>query len=96
MMTEATDKVRSWFSENLWLVIGQIVAVGGAFATLFAYGVKLETRVSIMETRGAEYTVERLSKIDGRLTVLEQQLAKNSASIERVVDVLTRELNKPK
>ena len=92
MMTQAADKVRSWFSENLWLVIGQVVAVGGAFATLLAYGIRLETRVSIMEERGAAYTVARLAELQHRITVLEQNQEKNGARLERIVDILTREM----
>lgn len=97
MMVEVTRKVRSWFSDNQSLVfflVAQAIAVGTAAAAILAYSVKLETRVSIMETRGAEYTVARMEEMKLRIAVLEQQLAKNSASIERVVDVMTRELKK--
>lgn len=39
-----------------------------------------------METRGAEYTVARMTKIDERITVLEQQIDHNSAQIKRLID----------
>jgi hypothetical protein len=56
--------------------------------------VKLETRVHIMETRGAEYTVARMEEIRRRITVLEGNIEKNEESIKRIIDVMTRELGK--
>jgi len=95
MMTQAAEKVRSWFADNIWLVVGQIVTIGGAFAALFAYGIRLEHRVYTMEHRGAEYTVARLAELQQRITILEQQSRRHEASIIRIVDVMTRELGKP-
>jgi len=46
----------------------------------------METRVMILETRGAEYTVDRLNRIDQRLAVIEQRQQKKEASIERIVN----------
>jgi uncharacterized protein HemX len=89
---------RSWFNDNQALVvflIAQAVALGAAGAAVIAYSVKLETRVSTMETRGAEYTIDRMNKFDQRATVLEQQIKKNEASIERIVDLLTKNIGKP-
>jgi len=72
----------------------QAIAIATAAAAILAYSVKLETRVSIMETRGAAYTSERLGKIDERLTVLEGSLKKTAAQVDRVVDIMTRGLPK--
>jgi len=86
-------ELKSWVKENQTLVLflfGQAIAIAVAGASVIAYYVKMETRVSIMETRGAAYTAERLGKIDERLTVLEQMSQKNAASIERIVDRLTK------
>ena len=80
------DQLKSFLRENHTLVI---LLVAQAIA-IVAYAVKLETRVSTMETRGASYTADRLGKIDERITVLEQQTSKNGASIERIVDRLTK------
>lgn len=88
---------RRWIKENSTLVyflIAQMIAIGAGAASILAYAVKLETRVSIMETRGAEYTVGVMSDMKQRITVLEQQIKRNEASIERIVDVMTRELKK--
>jgi hypothetical protein len=91
------DQLRSWFRENHTLVIfliAQAIAVGTAAAAILAYSVRLETRVSIMETRGAAYTVGRMDEMKQRITVLEQNIKKNEASIERIVDAMTRGLAK--
>ena len=88
---------RSWFRENQTLVMflgAQAIAIGAAAAAILAYSVKLETRVFILETRGAEYSVARLNKIDERLTVLEGSLKKTAAQVDRVVDIMTRGLPK--
>ena len=92
-----TDAVKGWLRENHTLVVflvAQLVAVGALAASGLAYFTKLETRVSIMETRGAEYTVDRMNKIDQRITVLEQGIKQNSAQLERIVDAMTSGLKK--
>ena len=92
------DKLRSWFGENQTLVLflaAQAVALGTAAAAILAYSVKLETRVSIMETRGAEYTVARMEEMKQRITVLEQNIKQNESSINRIVAILTRDLGRP-
>lgn len=92
MMTTA----RSWFRENQTLVyflVAQTVALGAAGLSVTAYMVRLETRVHTMETRGAEYTVARIGLLEQRITVLEQTIKKNEATIIRLVDVMTKNLN---
>ena len=87
------DQLRSWFRENHTLVIfliAQAIAVGTAAAAILAYSVRLETRVSIMETRGAEYTVARMEEMKQRITVLEQSQQANAARLERIVDIMTK------
>ena len=81
-----TDKIKSWLREHHTVVIFLVVQA----IAIVAYAVKLETRVSIMETRGAEYTVDRMNKFDQRITVLEQEVKKNTAQLERIVDKLTK------
>ena len=87
---------RSWIKENSTLVyflVAQAIAVGGGAAALIAYSVRLETRVHIMETRGAEYTVARMEEMKLRIAKLEQLVEKNNDSINRIVNVMTRELH---
>lgn len=80
---------KSWLKENTTLVIfliAQVVAIGAAAAAILAYAVKLETRVSIMETRGAEYTVARMEEMKQRITIIEQRQQRNEGQIQRLVD----------
>jgi hypothetical protein len=94
MMVEGT---KSFFREHsaILLALGaQFVAVGAAAASLLAYMVKLETRVSTMEERGAAYTVSRMDEMKLKINSLERQIETNEQSIKRVIDVMTRELGK--
>jgi hypothetical protein len=50
--------------------------------------VRLETRVSTLEVRGSPH----LSEINNRLTVLESVTRTNKDSLDRVVDIMTKEL----
>ena len=89
------DAARSWLRDNSTLVyflIAQFIALGAAGASVLAYMVKLETRVSIMETRGAEYTVARMEEMKLRIAAIEQASSKNEARIERIVDIMTKRL----
>jgi hypothetical protein len=86
------DKVRGWFHNNQTLVyflIAQAVAILTAVLSVTAYMVRLETRVHTLEVRGSPH----LAEINTRLTVLEGQTKTNQHSIERVVDVMTKELH---
>ena len=93
------EQARTWFRQNstlLYFLAAQLVAVGGGAAALIAYSVRLDTRVEIMETRGAAYTVDRMDKMKHDIAVLEEKIDKNEDSIKRIVDVMTRELGRPK
>jgi hypothetical protein len=88
MMTTA----RSWLKENATLVyflIAQAIATGAAVLSMTAYMVRLETRVNTLEVRGSPH----LNVIDNRLTVLESTTKDNKRSIDRIVDVMTKELH---
>ena len=81
--------VKSWVKDNgtlLGFLILQAIAI-------VAYAVKLETRVSTMETRGAEYTVDRMNKLSERITVLEGKIDRNQSSIERIIETMTKNLS---
>ena len=87
--TLMVQEVKSWVKENSTLVyflIAQMIAIGAGAASVLAYMVKLETRVHIMETRGAEYSVARMAKMEERLTVIEQKMTSNELSIKRLID----------
>ena len=92
------EKLKSWFGENQTLILflgAQAVALATAAAAILAYSVRLETRVGIMETRGAEYTVARMDEMKQRIAILEQNIKQNEHSINRIVAVLTRDLGRP-
>ncbi len=92
------EQARSWFRQNstlIYFLIAQFIAIGAGAASVLAYMVKLETRVSIMETRGAEYTVSRMEEMRLKIHGLEQQIDRNEDSIKRIIDIMTRELGKP-
>ena len=55
---------------------------------------KMENRVTTLETRGAEYSVARMNRTDERITVIEQRQARNEQQITRIVDILTRDIGK--
>ena len=91
------DRIKSWLSEHQTTLIvflfGQLMVFGAGAASAFAYMVKLEGRVSTMEERGAVYTVSRLDAMKLDIAKLQQDIDKNEASINRIVDVLTKKLS---
>ena len=85
--------VRSWFQDNQTLVyflVAQAIALGAVAVSIIAYSVRLETRVNTLEVRGSPH----LAEINNRLTVLESQTQTNKQSIDRIVEIMTRELKK--
>jgi len=95
-MIDGNGRVRSsWFRENstlIYFLIAQLIAFGTAGASILTYMVRLETRVHILETRGAAYSVARMDGLAQKLTVMEQKIENNEDSIKRIVDVMIREL----
>jgi len=86
-------EIKSWLKENHTLVmflVAQLIAFAAGGAGIIAYYVKMEHRVHILETRGAEYSVERMNKTDERITVIEQRQIRNEEQIRRIVDALTK------
>ena len=91
------EQARTWIRDNstlIYFLIAQFIAIGAGAASILAYAVKLETRVSIMEERGAAYTVGRMDEMKLKIHALEQHIEANEASIKRIVDIMTRELGK--
>lgn len=91
------EQAKSWFKENstlIYFLIAQIIAIGAAAASMLAYMVKLETRVSIMEERGAAYTVGRMDDMKLKIAVLENQINENEDQIKRIRDILLRDFGK--
>ena len=83
---------RLWFHENqtlIYFLVAQAIAIGAMVISLVAYMVKLEQRVTTLEVRGSPH----LAVIDNRLTVLEAATKDNKLSIDRIVNIMTRELH---
>lgn len=88
------EDAKGWLRENHTLAMflgAQLIGLGAAATALIAYSVKLETRVHIMETRGAEYTVDRMNKFDQRITVLEGNMKDNKDRIDRILSELLKD-----
>ena len=93
------ETAKSWIKENSTLVvflIAQLFAIGAGAAWVIAYSVKLETRVGIMETRGAEYSVARMAKTEERITIIEQRQQRNEAQIERIIQQYFKDKGTPR
>ena len=91
------EEVRSWVKENSTLVyflIAQMLAFGAAAASILTYAVKLENRVHTMETRGAEYSVARMAKMEERITVIEQKMVANEVIMKRLIDEFVKDRQK--
>lgn len=90
------EDAKTWLRDNhtlMYFLVAQFIALGAAGASMLAYMVKLETRVHTMETRGAEYTVARMDELKLKIATLENDIAKNGARLERIVDIMTKRLN---
>jgi hypothetical protein len=77
----------------MYFLVAQFIALSAGGASFFAYMVKLETRVHTIETRGAEFTVHRMDQMTLGISKLETKIERNENSIERIIDVMTRELH---
>lgn len=84
--------IKEWIRENntlVYFLIAQAIFISGLSFSGYGYMVRLETRVSTLETRGSPH----LNVIDNRLTVLESTTKENKERLEKVTDVMTRRLN---
>ena len=89
------ETVKTWARENstlIYFLIAQFIAIGAGAASVLAYMVKLETRVTTMEVRGATYTVARMDEMKLNIARLQQSIEKNEDQIKLIRDVMTREL----
>ena len=79
------SEFKNWFKDNQALVIALVVqlVIGGA------YLVNLEARTAILETRGSPH----LEKVDARLTVLEAVTRENKDRLDKVTDIMTKNLS---
>ena len=82
------SELKTFLKDNQMLLGALIVQA----IAIVAYAVRLETRVGILETRGAAYTVGRMEEMRQSISVLQEKIEKNESSIQRVIEVMTRNL----
>jgi len=88
------DQPKSWFKDNstlIYFLIAQLIAIGAGAASILSYSVRLETRVHILETRGAAYSVKRMDDMSHQIAVLEQKIENNETQIRRIVEQYLRD-----
>jgi uncharacterized coiled-coil protein SlyX len=93
------EQAKSWIKENstlIYFLIAQLIAIGAGAASILSYSVKLETRVNILETRGAAYSVKRMDEMSNQIAVLQQKIEHNEDSIKRIVEQYLRDKDRPK
>ena len=86
------EEARSWLKEHAalgYFLFAQAIAIGTAVMAMTAYMVRLEARLGTLEIRGSPH----LAVVDNRLTVLEAASRDNRTSIDRIVNVMTKELH---
>ena len=87
------EGAKSFFKENstlIYFLIGQAVFIGGLAFTGVSYMTTLENRVTTLEVRGSPH----LAQINTRLTTTEKETEANTHRIDRIVEIMTRELGK--
>ena len=69
--------------------LAQLLAAGAVAISFVSYMTNLESRVSTLEVRGSPH----LAEINNRLTVTEKETAANTARVDRIVSIMTKELH---
>ena len=85
------EQVSSWVRQNTGIVavlIAQTIALIGGIAYVVNWKAVIESRVHILEERGSPH----LAQINNRLTVTEKETTANKERIDRVVEIMLREL----
>lgn len=85
------EQAKSWVRENATLVyflIAQTLALMSALAYIVNWKADMESRVNIIETRGSSH----LGEINNRLTVTEKETENNTHRLDRIVEIMLREL----
>ena len=88
---------KNWFKDNstlIYFLIAQLIAIGAGAASILSYSVKLETRVDILETRGAAYSVKRMDEMAQQIAVLQQKIEHNEERIGRLLTEILKDKSK--
>ena len=85
------EQATSWVRQNSTLVyflVGQVFAIFAAIAFVVNWKADLESRMHILEDRGSPH----LSEINRRLTVTEKETENQGRRIDRITEIMLREL----
>jgi hypothetical protein len=85
------ENATSWVKQNTGIVailVGQTIALVGGIAYVVNWKADIESRIHILEERGSPH----LAQINNRLTVTEKETTANKERIDRVVEIMLREL----
>ena len=78
-------ELKGWLKENQALVL----ALAAQAIVAGIYMVNLEARVSTLEDRGSKH----LESINSRLTVTEKETENNNRRIDKIIDIMTKDLH---
>lgn len=88
-----TDQIKMWVKGHTGLaafLIGEALTIAAILASLIAYAVRMDTRIGTLEVRGSPH----IERIEHRITTIEAKTIANENRLDKIVDVMTRELNK--
>lgn len=81
------EQIKSLF-DRVYILWGIVLVLVGWIYYIATWKSDLESRVHILEVRGSPH----LAEINNRLTVTEKETEGNKARIDRVVEIMLREL----
>lgn len=85
------EQATSWVKQNATLVyflLGQLLAIFAGLAYIVNWKADLEGRIYILEERGSPH----LAEINRKLTVTEKETENQGRRIDRITEIMLREL----
>lgn len=85
------EQATSWVKQNstlMYFLIAQVFAIFAGLTYIVNWKADLEGRIHILEERGSPH----LASINNRLTVTEKETEANKLRIDRIIEVMLREL----
>ena len=85
------EQATSWVKQNstlMYFLIAQVFAIFAGLTYIVNWKADLEGRIHILEERGSPH----LASINNRLTVTEKETEANKSRIDRIIEVMLREL----
>ena len=81
------EQIKS-FLDRAYILWGIVIVLVGWIYSIATWKSDLESRVHILEVRGSPH----LAEINNRLTVTEKETQSNNARIDRIIEIMLREL----